>query len=289
MIGGQLTIADVGAMPEVEFAGEIHPVADLFPMMTDDELNDLAEDILANGLIHPVVVDEEGRLVDGRNRLAACQRVGVVPQFVALNGHDPVAFIIGANVTRRHLSKGQQAMAVAKARRLCPKDTVREAAERIGTSYGYFNKATVVLEYAPELAGAVLVGATALLDAYDEARNRKLAAEGRESRLTLLQSEAPDLAALVQEERISLNEAIAALEKRQREEREYVLTVTKNLNTALTYLDPRQIDPDECARKWLKANPALIGDHADFSAISARRAADALLRYADLKEEQENG
>jgi hypothetical protein len=30
-------------------------------------------------------------------------------------GHDPVAFILNANVARRHLSKGKAAMAVAKA------------------------------------------------------------------------------------------------------------------------------------------------------------------------------
>jgi hypothetical protein len=30
-----------------------HPVADLFPRMTDEELADLAADIKANGLIHP--------------------------------------------------------------------------------------------------------------------------------------------------------------------------------------------------------------------------------------------
>jgi hypothetical protein len=55
----QTTIADFGAMAEPEvpveglFSGEVHPVADLFPMMTDDELDDLAGDIKANGQIHP--------------------------------------------------------------------------------------------------------------------------------------------------------------------------------------------------------------------------------------------
>jgi hypothetical protein len=38
---------------------------------------------------------------------------GVIPKFETLNGTDPVAFILAQNVKRRHLNKGQQAMALA--------------------------------------------------------------------------------------------------------------------------------------------------------------------------------
>jgi ParB-like chromosome segregation protein Spo0J len=36
---------------------KVHPAANLFPMMTDEELANLAADIKANGLIHAIVVD----------------------------------------------------------------------------------------------------------------------------------------------------------------------------------------------------------------------------------------
>jgi ParB/Sulfiredoxin domain len=57
----------------------IHPAAELFPLMSPDELRALAEDIKANGLVTPVVLwrDDEGKLIllDGRNRLDAIEMV----------------------------------------------------------------------------------------------------------------------------------------------------------------------------------------------------------------------
>lgn len=92
---------------------KVHPVADLFPMLPDDELADLAADIKANGLQSPIVVKDKV-LIDGRNRLAACEMAGVEPEYVEMNGSDPVAFILSANLARRHMSKGQRAMAAAR-------------------------------------------------------------------------------------------------------------------------------------------------------------------------------
>ena len=91
----------------------VHPAADIFPMMSEEELVDLAEDIKANGLVHPLIIDAAGQLIDGRNRLAACKLAGVEPRFEQLNGRDPLAYIASANLKRRNLTKGQQAMALA--------------------------------------------------------------------------------------------------------------------------------------------------------------------------------
>jgi ParB-like chromosome segregation protein Spo0J len=91
----------------------VHPIADLFPMMDDEELAKLAADIKANGLIHPIIVDEDGPLLDGRNRSMACEIAGIEPAVVVFEGDDPKAYIIASNIARRHMSKGQQAMVVA--------------------------------------------------------------------------------------------------------------------------------------------------------------------------------
>jgi ParB-like chromosome segregation protein Spo0J len=61
------------------FSIPVHPVADKFLMLDEEELEELAADIKANGLQHPLVIAEvEGKLllVDGRNRREACLRVG---------------------------------------------------------------------------------------------------------------------------------------------------------------------------------------------------------------------
>ena len=95
----------------------VHPAADVFPMMSDKELADLGEDIKKNGqtvpiyLWHPPGQPDLTVLLDGRNRLEAMERAGLVhnEQFVARFNGDPVAAIIALNIHRRHLTKERQA------------------------------------------------------------------------------------------------------------------------------------------------------------------------------------
>ena len=90
-------------------------ISEAVPNETDDELQDLADDIKEHGLLHPIVLDADGVLIDGRNRLAACEIAGMKPLFTSLNGHDATAFIMSANIARRQMTKGAIAMVVAKA------------------------------------------------------------------------------------------------------------------------------------------------------------------------------
>lgn len=98
--------------------GKVHPVAQLFPLLPDDELDELAADMKANGQLHPITLDHDGTLLDGRNRQEACKRAGIKPVYEMLNGQDPVVFILSQNDKRRHMSKGQRAMIAAKMRLL---------------------------------------------------------------------------------------------------------------------------------------------------------------------------
>ena len=53
-----------------------HPLAELFPLIEGPAFKDLVADIKANGLLHPLT-ECDGMLLDGRNRLRACEEAGV--------------------------------------------------------------------------------------------------------------------------------------------------------------------------------------------------------------------
>jgi ParB-like nuclease domain len=155
----------------INFLRSTDPAAEIFPMLPDDELDDLAADIKANGLLHPLAV-KDGVLVDGRNRREACRRAGVEPQVEELNGIDPATYILSANIARRNLSKGQRAMAVAK---LFP-DPEKGGRGKKNSVFntGFLSAVSVshartVLNLLPAAADQVLVGAKSLNEAYREA------------------------------------------------------------------------------------------------------------------------
>jgi len=86
---------------------KVHPVAELFPMLSASELNEMAQSIRKEGLLNPCVRQGD-TLLDGRNRMAACKIASVEPRFIEYEGDSPVAFIIGVNLARRHLDKNQK-------------------------------------------------------------------------------------------------------------------------------------------------------------------------------------
>ncbi len=133
-----------------------HPLADLFPMLGDEELNELADSIKREGLLERIVVFGE-LILDGRNRYAAMRIAGIAydrEHFAFFSGSEAeaIAFVESKNITRRHLTLGQRSMAAhdflemrggkgaARARRGKAADgegrqaALEEAAENFGTS-----------------------------------------------------------------------------------------------------------------------------------------------------------
>jgi hypothetical protein len=92
-------------------------------------------------------------------------------------GDDPRAYIIANNINRRHLTKGQQAMALAMIYPVPEKGGRGKKKTMDETSTLFSPKrlqlARTVLAHSPDLAQAVLAGSMFLDAAYDEARTAK--------------------------------------------------------------------------------------------------------------------
>ena len=83
---------------------EAHPFAAMVPEATPDEYAALKADIQAHGLNERITL-YEGMILDGRHRYRACIE-GIEPESVGFHNSraDARAFVISANLTRRHLA-----------------------------------------------------------------------------------------------------------------------------------------------------------------------------------------
>ncbi|MDX3929204.1 MAG: MT-A70 family methyltransferase [Shinella sp.] len=105
--------ADTVPTPSVPPRLAHHPIATLFPMLSPQELEELAEDIRLRGQEEPVWV-LDGQILDGRNRDAACALIGIDPWTKDYEGNDPLGFVLSLNLRRRHLTESQRAMVAAR-------------------------------------------------------------------------------------------------------------------------------------------------------------------------------
>ncbi|MCL1800462.1 MAG: ParB N-terminal domain-containing protein [Promicromonosporaceae bacterium] len=176
-----------------------HPFADRFPMLSEEELQVLAADIAENGLQHPIVVDSTGLILDGRNRYQACLIAGVEPEATTTDA-DPAAFVLSANVHRRHIAESLRAAATVL--------VLNDAGKRKNGRWEYgsigtnstnsswrqrVKEATLVLDHAPELLPEIASGALALdaaLKQANEKRNAELEVLAEQERMAAEESDA---------------------------------------------------------------------------------------------------
>jgi len=139
----------------------VHPAADIFPMMSEQEMKDLKRSITAHGLREKIGVIpnpenvNELVILDGRNRWHALVSLGVktdviIREFtqkvdmVAL-GATPSEYVAMANIDRRNLTQkqrrelaGKLAVMYEKEQEQLPKeekeDSLQKAAEKAGVS-----------------------------------------------------------------------------------------------------------------------------------------------------------
>ena len=120
--------------------------------MTDEELQELADDISIKGQLDDIVL-YEGKILDGRNRYLACPMAGVEPRFSEWDGKgSPLEWVISVNMVRRHLTSSQKAVIAldllpllekeAKHRQRRSEGRGKKVAKKLATLYG--GKATSI-------------------------------------------------------------------------------------------------------------------------------------------------
>jgi hypothetical protein len=93
---------------------EFHSLANLFPLLEGGDFDDLLEDMRANGQRHKITL-YQGKILDGRNRYRGCKALGREPEVRDLpDGTDALAFVLSANLRRRHLDASQRALVAAR-------------------------------------------------------------------------------------------------------------------------------------------------------------------------------
>ena len=92
---------------------EFHELCLLFPPATEQELQELRESIEQNGQVEKIILFE-GKILDGRNRAAACAMLGIEPETIEYVGDDPLGIVLSKNLHRRHLTESQRAVIAAK-------------------------------------------------------------------------------------------------------------------------------------------------------------------------------
>lgn len=112
---------------------ESHPIADLFPPMGGEEFDALVADIKKNGLRQELVLYED-KILDGRNRYRACLAAGIAASWMEFKGDDPAAYVISANIHRRHLTAEQKRELIAKLLKAQPEKSDRQIADTVKAS-----------------------------------------------------------------------------------------------------------------------------------------------------------
>ena len=94
-----------------------HPIAEVWPLLPEPELQELADDIGANGLRNPIWRHRDGRIIDGRNRWLACRRAGVDCPSNTYEGQDGAELIADGTLPSLKIGK-RRLVRLATVRRL---------------------------------------------------------------------------------------------------------------------------------------------------------------------------
>jgi len=237
-------MTEQSVMPELDvFNLPVFADANIWAMWPAEKLNELAEDIKENGFDHryPLTiaeVDGVWMLLDGRNRREAARIAGITPP-VIVTDIDPKLAVHRSNNQNRDATPGQKAMAFAMQ---FPSDKRGMGAlsrnrdnELTKTEKNLLSMARFVCrnnpiaesKAYPQRCLDIMAGSLSLTEAYEltqadvkrREEEEQIRAENA-AKLADVRSRYPDLATAYDDDRITLNDAIASAEARDRQKAE---------------------------------------------------------------------
>ena len=84
--------------------------AEIVPPLSKEEYEALKADISKRGLIYPIIVNEEGYIIDGHHRYKICNELGIKPLISVMEFSDELSekeYVITVNLCRRQLNNFQ--------------------------------------------------------------------------------------------------------------------------------------------------------------------------------------
>ena len=158
-------------MDSADWKGELvnyeqHPLGAVFPSMSSLEFAELRSDIRKYGLRQAITLFE-GKVLDGWHRCRACSETGTPLRTEEFKGDDnaALAFVLSANVNRRHLTTSDRSLIGARlatlkrGRRQMTQMghlPIADIAEHLKVSKNSVQRAKTVLEHGdPELIARV--------------------------------------------------------------------------------------------------------------------------------------
>lgn len=248
-------------------------------MMSASEYARLKSDIEANGQREDIVV-WRGLLIDGRNRLRACEELGIEPQIAELMEEtDPVQYALSHNLHRRHLTTAQRAIVAAKLATLRngsnqhSKEGASNDVPSQEQAAALLNVSTASLQRAKHVLSN---GSTALAKAVESGEVPVFLAE----RLLKTGCNAKDQAKLVTEGRKAIQDFITA--KNPPKKREQEKPVESEVNAEIT--DEAMTENKQAIKVLLSAKNKLVVIDSALKKMSQEELTSLMLRCEELLE-----
>lgn len=109
----------------------------VMPPLSPEEYQELHDDIAANGVLVPILEDENGVIIDGHHRSKIANELGIPCPVESISGKSEAekrGLAFSMNLNRRHLNREQRAALVAESLRLDPMASNSMHAQRTGMS-----------------------------------------------------------------------------------------------------------------------------------------------------------